>query len=694
MMSQSSSSSEFLPEFYKIAVISFQRNLFIEAAYILSFCYNKDYNRDEIFQFLMQNFYKPFEEHNKKNYILNTESFNNYKHIYKKEFPDFNDLNSQFVPINISNIKNQNYIKYNKLKDKFEPFSLIAINFDYNKKNAENISGNRILLYNVYDTNLIKWICENAQCKISFALKTPNYMYYDSFEEFIGLLQIIDFTDCLNFKKSVFLFGPQELETFLLQPEVLPSDSMIFNADQTQNAQNLNLILQSIIDKKELFYNNALTELNDYYSKLTPAIIKEKILNKTARIVLAVSKCTTAIQYYIRDCSEAFTRIGYNPVIMTETDELSPINGSNKYDMVNYLLNNKPDILFIMDHFRWEWPYMPENFIFICWIMDHLPHLFDKNSPAKLTDTDFILSLYYDHPSFTKIGYPIKQVIRGPIPANPYIYKKYELTEQEYEKYACDICIISNSGNAMDVLINHTFAGYNDNPDIEFVKKIKTIYMEIYDTIFDAIYNEKKHYYHDETFKLFKHHFMDRTQFVSEPKIIDKLVFDFWGNVIMCIYKDTTILWLHEKGYNMKLWGKAWINHPVLKKYSAGIASNGETMSKILNASKISIGLAPNITLHPRVAESLLSECMYIGNDIPSGEDWCSIRKFLSPGKEITLFKNKKDLYKKIDYYLENKREREAMTATGRKKVIETLTYEIIMKNTLDGIVKRLSEIN
>lgn len=687
--------SHLLPEFHKIAIKSFNKNYFIESVFLLAYCYNAGYNRAEIYNFIIKNYYQPFINYYEETYNNNIKSFINYDYIYRKEYPSFSDLDYLFIPIDL-NIKkiDEGYIKYSKKKDMFETAPSFTIKIEKSENYAEKLSGIRVLLYNIYDTNVIKWICDNAQCKVSFALKTPNYLYYDSFEEFIEFLQIIDFRDCLNIKKSVFLFGIQELETFLIQPEVLCSESIIYNATHLQSVQNFNLILTSIFEKKNKIYDDMLNKLNKYYSTLTPNIIREKILDKSARISLIASKCTTAVQYYARDCVEAFKKLGYNSILITETTEISSTSGSNKYEMVDSLLKHKPDIVMIIDHFRWEWPVIPKELVFICWIMDHLPHLFDINSAAKTTNLDFILSLYYGHVSFKKIGYPEKQLLPGPLPANPYIYHKYELSEDECAQYSCDICIISNSGNAMETMNKAIFENYSNRPDYEFVKKIKTVYTDIYNIIFDSIYNEKKHYYHEETFKLFKEYFIERTKIVSQIEEIDKIVFEFWGNVITCIYKDTAILWLHEKGYNIKLWGRAWPSHPILKKYAMGVAPNGEIMSKILNASKISIGLTPNVTLHPRVAESLLSECLYMGNDIPLGEDWCNARKYLTPGKEIILFKNKKDLYKKVDYYLENARERESVISCGRKKVLETLTYEIIMQKTLDGIVKRLSELS
>jgi len=685
---------DFLPHFYDTAVKAFEKNFFVEAIFILAYCYNAGFKRDEIYKIIIDNYYLPFADTYKKTFNDNVIALKNYEFIYGDDYPAFSDLDVLFLPMDLDLSKiHEGYLKYSKKEDKFEVAASFVTNTREYGEIKQDLSGQRVLLYNVYDTNFIIWLHKKTHYDMAFALRTPNHLYYDSRSDFMEFLQIVDFTECLKIKKAFFLFGESELESFLLKPENIIANLIFCHSSFHPQANKIYETINSTNKKKEQLYIETIEKLNDYYSHLTPADIREKIVNKTARIALMVSRCTTAIQYYIRDCRESLKKLSYTTEIFTEKNDLCAMSGSNKYELADFLLNFKPDIIFVIDHFRWEWKEIPKQLVFICWIMDHLPNLFDKKSAEKTENLDFILSLYMKHPSFRKVGYPQKQLINGPLPSNPDIYKKYELTQAERENYSADICIISNSGNAMETLENSIFSSYNGRTDVKFVNLIKGIYLEIYNTIYNAIYYEKKHYYHDETRKLFFEQFIDRARILSLSDEIEGLMFEFWGEIVTCMYKDIAILWLHEKGYDIKLWGRAWPNHPILKKYAMGVAPNGEGMAKILNASKISIGLTPNVTLHPRVTESLLSGCLYIGNDIRPGEDWCSAREFFKPGKEIILFKNKNDLYKKVDYYLSNPREREAVADAGRKTALETLTYEIIMKKTLDRIVERLAEL-
>jgi len=684
---------DFFAQFYDIAIKAFEKKMFIEAVFILAYCYNNGYKRDKIYKFIIDNYYLSFAEKYKKTYENNIAAFKNYEFIYGNEYPAFSDLDVLFLPMDLDLSKiHEGYLKYSKKEDKFEIVASLVIEINKSDEIKNDLEGQRVFLYNVYDTNFIKWMHKKTHFDLAFALRTPNYLYYDSRYSFIDYLQIVDFTECLKIKKAVFIFGESELESILLKPETVTSNLIFCHNSFHSQAQFFYATVTSINQKKKLIYAENIDKLNNYYSMLTPAVIHEKIINKSVRVALMVSRCTTAVRYYIRDCHEALKKMGITSKIFTEKNDICAICGSNKHEMADFFLNFKPDIILIINHFRWEWQTIPKEIAFVCWIQDLAPYLFDPESAGKIRERDFILSLFLKHSLFQKTGYPKNSLIYGILPANPYIYKKYALSERETIDYSTDICVISNSGNAAEAMEAVIFSNYKSRTDTVLVNNVKRIYHEIYKLLFDSIYYEKKHYYMDDIQKLFREYFMIRNQLVSSSEDVYKLGFEFWVHVGIALYKDIPILWLHEKGYKMKLWGRAWMTHPVLKKYSMGVAGNGETMSKILNASKISLGLNPTITLHPRVMESLFSECFYIGNDVPAGDDLCNIREFLKLGTEVALFKNKNDLYKKIDYYLSNDRERISVVEAGRKKSLETLSYEVLMKNVLDRISERFSQ--
>ena len=96
------------------------------------------------------------------------------------------------------------------------------------------------------------------------------------------------------------------------------------------------------------------------------------------------------------------------------------------------------------------------------------------------------------------------------------------------------------------------------------------------------------------------------------------------------LFRTTVVDWLIEAGYtNLKLWGNGWLKDPKYSKYAMGPAENGETLSKIYQASKINIGNNIMTTSAARAWECMLSGGFYMSNFIPPDADVTDIRKIL-----------------------------------------------------------------
>jgi len=675
-----------LEAMYEIAMASFKKNYYVETILILIFCYNFGYKRGEIYEFLMKHYYYPFSEAFENNYRENVHLLMNYEYVFKKEFVDFSNLDYLILQVspNLAPLQ-YGFVQYDKIKDEFEYISSLIFVPDIDSE-QNVIAGQRTLLYDIYDAEYIFKLCAETHLENQYGVKIPVNLYYSSSKVFLNYLQIVNYSKCLSSGSVIFLIGYEELENYLLKPEVIVD--LLLIAKTLPDVKKFNEIVDPIIKRKEEICLDMKKKLNEYYSQLTVEKILEKIKNKTFCIAFLVSKQTTALQYYIRDCHEACKSLGIKSEIIIEKNRFEVVCGANAPAMAAALFRIKPDIVLIIDHFRQENHILPKELIFICWIQDTMPHLFDVNYVSKLGDLDFTLSLY-QYERIKQHGYMQSRYIDGPIPANSHIYKDYPLTQKEMDDYSTDVCIISNSSNAPKIM-EHVFMSSIENKH----NNLKNIYAKIYNEVYADIYHENKQYYSlIEVEKSFLKFFGAQNEFILSPEYFKKNIFVFWGQIVPAIYKDVVALWLHEKGYKMKLWGKAWGEQPVLKNYAMGVAANGETMAKILKASKISIGVNLNITLHPRIMESLFSGNLCIQNDLTPGDDWCSVRNYFKLGKELVLFKSKKDLFAKIDFYLSNEKERISIIEAGRKVALESLTYEAVIKHAIDKITEQLSEL-
>ena len=147
-----------------------------------------------------------------------------------------------------------------------------------------------------------------------------------------------------------------------------------------------------------------------------------------------------------------------------------------------------------------------------------------------------------------------------------------------------------------------------------------------------------------------------------------------------------------DAGYtNIKLWGNGWSDNEKYREYAMGPAENGETLSKIYQASKIVIGNNILTTAAARAWESMLSGAFYLSNYIPENADITDIRKVLEE-KDYVMFHTKEELLEKVSYYLSHEEERLKMVQRGRKAALAKMTYDSLMKRVLDTVAERLEE--
>lgn len=660
---------------FEFGLFLFFHGFYEEALKLLVKCHQINYKKEEVQLFIMEAYYDPNIEEFKSKYEKNVEKLSEYEHIFRKSYPDFNDLSYRFIPFSefkfaIFDIRINEFI---------HEIDLEKINYSIDKYNHQDII---IIKNEINRYNILQCLKKTIEPEPLLWAKLPLYLYYSDFNEFVQFLQINDFEELLNYKRLVFLFDESETyEWFSFPQSIIPSHILNINSEQDE----LYILINEVYESREKDYTYLTEKVSNYYSLNKNRVI-DNIKSGKPRILFATTRFSTAIQYYIRDCIKACEDIGIDSRLSIEKSDIHRTNG---YEWLKSLDEFKPDIVFVIGHFRWEYPCIPENVVFICWIQDQLPNIMSKESPAKLKELDYLLNVHFTAKEIFEIGYPRDKMIEAPVYANHNIYKFYSITEEEKRKFCADICVFSNIGTP-HLGIRNVCKLFSSNPLYDEIEMaLYSAYEEMYQMVYSGnmIYDLKD--YVNLISKCFNKHGL-----LIDDKSIVGLSSHFRIEVAFRIYRSVIIEWLHEKGYNMKLWGREWLEHPTLKSYAQGTAKNGETLSKVINASKIVIGINPATTTHPRVFETILSNSLYISPHIPGPYDWADIKRLMVEDEEIVFFYNKQDLYKKIDFYLNNEEKRIEIIKNGKKKILSKLNFVSMMQSTINEISIRLQRQN
>lgn len=634
---------EFRNGYEKDALISFME------AYKIS-------EKDEIFELILEAYYLPNKQKMEEFFLNNKKMLINYPY-YRNT-----DVDEEILEIFPIWQDDQMLICVDGNNKRF-----IIENRDKEKKMI--LKSQALLVVNEFWIDNILGYIKYSGIEEPFLDKEyPIYLVYDEYSWKL-LIQLFDLKELLKTKRIVFLVGLQRFIEYFNEDMVMFPDNIIRNGHE----RKCELLLNDIKNKKiEGLYKNREENIN-YYKK---ANIDKNIKSGKPKILFITTRFSTALQYSIRDCIKAIKKLGCKIELLIEPDG---IHRNFDIDIAKFINRFKPDIVFIIDHFRFEFGnIIPEEVIWVTWIQDILPHIMDKETPSKLTSRDFVINCFTTWKEIKEIGYPFSRTMLELLVADNTIYKTYELTDKERKEYEADICMVCHASDVDSYIIRMLQPFEKDKLLKEMMEQLLYDYCQLIISEGFILYNKEEIH---EFIKIYIKRFYNA---VLPNGAISYLVNEVYSYLNLRIYRQAIADWLIEAGYrNLKLWGNGWEKNPKYKPYAMGVAQNGEVLSKILQSTKIVLGNNYFISGAMRAWESMLSGAFYMGNYIPQEADLADIREILKEGENFIMFYNKKDLLDKVDYYLSHENERKQIAEKGRQVVLKTRTFDVLMKKLL-----------
>ncbi|SDB60140.1 glycosyltransferase [Butyrivibrio sp. INlla16] len=420
-------------------------------------------------------------------------------------------------------------------------------------------------------------------------------------------------------------------------------------------------------------YDGAKQRIQDYYSDEAAKKESEiRIREKKPRILFWTSRFTTVLQYHCKNTMDAAINCGCECRLLKESDDAKRLT---MFKIAKVMDEFRPDVIFILDHFRFEnGREFPNNIFYVTWIQDPMPHIMDPSSNSKLIKRDILLNHLFTYKVLADIYG--ERLIDAPVPANPNIYKPYEISEEEKQKYSADICFVCHASD-VNVWIEETVGRFNMD------EKTQNIFRLIFDK-YEKMAYMGEFLYSEEEFRIFIRDGFDEQGYVLNESAVNLMANETYTWFNQRVFRQVLVDWILEAGFdNIKLWGNGWKTNPKYEKYAMGPAENGEVLSKIYQSSKIVMGNNIVTTAAARAWESMLSGAFYLSNYIPPEHDWCDIHKIMPEGT-VEYFRSKEELIDKLHYFLEHEDERKAVATKCKEGALQRMTFEALMKKLLD----------
>lgn len=621
----------------------------------------------EIPEFVLEVFYYSYQEEYDRQYQENCRSLGNYAYFYG-ETADLEHL--RYYPIYTGE---QNIWYYDSVEDGFRVIQRCRMPVE-NIVDCVYLSSDLLWREDIF--NLEK---HSRKQNPFMDMENPLLLVYRR-ETWELLLQILELKELLDFDRIVFYESADWLETSFLQDGVVFPDRYLLRSDSDKAVDKVEHAKRKFQEEYTRYQREAL----ECYRKNKEEII-ERIKAGTPRILFLTSRFTTALQYHAKACKRAADRMRLETELIIEKDRLR--RGDGVLIRQRKIACFKPDIVFVIDHFRFEHTIFDgmDNLVWVCWIQDPLQDIMDTKSPAKLGKRDIILNHCTTWKKFLEVGYDKRRMLDAPIPADSHIYKKYSLSQEEREKYECDICFVCHTSD-VDAWI--------EKVKMKFQGADKQIIYELCKGYQELVYEIGKPFYREDEFQQHVRRVLGQEGICAWEEGIKVIAEEMYLWLNQRVYRQALVDWLLDAGYtNIKLWGNGWQTDPKYAPYAMGPARNGETLSKIYQASKIVAGNNVMCTASARAWESMLSGAFYMSNYVPSEDDSADIRKIMKEGEELVMFYDREDFLQKVEYYLTHEAERLRMAEIGHKAALERMTFDKLMQTMIREIPERISQL-
>ncbi len=474
------------------------------------------------------------------------------------------------------------------------------------------------------------WLCNRVYQLPNESYQThkwPLYLVFRDLERFWMILHIHDWHELVTDLRVRLFVGedaPDRFRRSLTEDLSSPWPSNSVVADPTnwpegESAAELLRAAAEDLDKKQARLKQ---QSRAIFADRTPGSFLDKIkTNQPLKVMGVCTRHSVFVRYSMRDWLEAFERLGHRTHLVTETADYQIVSATA---VSQALVDFKPDLVLMINHYRAEMGVVPDQVPFVMWAQDWCDNITCSTAGAVQGPMDYVLGhnpmrMAHAH------GYPISRYLPAVVAVNDARFQPRPLTAAELTEYACDVSFVSNAGIPARTLLDQEIRRIGSP---EFGRALNLIFAEL-----ESVYQNGGSITQigGITPMLVRHL---KAAGIGLAREQFRALVDFFSHSInSALFRHQALQWVADLGVDLRIYGRGWDRHPTLSRFARGVADNLNQLPLIYQASKINLQISPHGVMHQRVMESLAAGGFFlfrscsgdqVGRHFKAVLDWCA----------------------------------------------------------------------
>ena len=538
--------------------------------------------------------------------------------------------------------------------------------------------------------NIPRTVCELTR-NVFLTHSDPIYLIEPDEARFAAWLHVDDHSAWLADPRVFVFVGPDALEAFenaLRDDAGLPLPGQFIRLSATQAQVDAARQATERVNAERMSELQRLVKvLGRRYGERDVDYWRDR-WSKPARVMAITSRYTTVLQYSTRDALRALDDQGWETRAFKEQTDY---HAYSAISVCRDLLEFDPDLLFIIDHLRGEYPYLPRNLPMLSWIQDPLPNLLNTQAGASIGPMDFVCGFYRER-LVREFGYPAEQLCDALIPVSSHVFHAGEVPDEDANRYDCDLLyagniktlpaeLLAELRNSTPQTLHPLLASFEQ----EVARRLDGDELLLPVDAADVM---------DE---------LSRRAGLQLPQDVRERLMNFGLLRLYDVsFREQTLAWIADwartRGRTFRLYGHGWDQHPTLAAFAVGPAEHGEPLRRAYHSARLVLTTGANGYLHQRTHEALASGSLVVGRYTPNNFNGLSLEQFVEVGLENIdayvggtvfprlselVFRTPAELDATLERLLTDEPMRRALQRDCARIVDENFTYHVVMRDVL-----------